>query len=401
MRILIAGAGAIGSAVGGSLALAGHRVALLGRRAYVDRVRAQGLILERDGRRETVCDIAADTEAGPLIHSMGGVDLTIVTTKVFDTQAVCRAVGGAASTIVLQNGVGGDAIAAEVLGTAHRLRRHHLGRGDEDASDGAPDGATPAPGVYTVRSRRRGLALAPYTGSAGLVAGLARILRRAGLRCHTYDDARAIRWSKLLLNMLGNAIPAIVDMSPAEVFADRRLYALERAAFLEAVGVMRAAGIPVVDLPGYPVRALVALMERLPEEVSRPLMARLIAGGRSGKAPSLQLDVQRGRTRSEVTALNGAVAGEAQRLGVPAPDNSAINATLLALSPGTCRGATWRVTRRPSCGGWWPRTRAVAVCSSTVGLPLGCLEPLQPDEGLAQAQPEGPVAQHEPELPLG
>ncbi|HHX42814.1 MAG TPA: ketopantoate reductase family protein [Chloroflexi bacterium] len=335
MRILIAGAGAIGSAVGGSLALAGHRVALLGRRAYVDRVRAQGLILERDGRRETVCDIAADTEAGPLIHSMGGVDLTIVTTKVFDTQAVCRAVGGAASTIVLQNGVGGDAIAAEVLGDVPIVSGVITWVvATRDASDGAPDGATPAPGVYTVRSRRRGLALAPYTGSAGLVAGLARILRRAGLRCHTYDDARAIRWSKLLLNMLGNAIPAIVDMSPAEVFADRRLYALERAAFLEAVGVMRAAGIPVVDLPGYPVRALVALMERLPEEVSRPLMARLIAGGRSGKAPSLQLDVQRGRTRSEVTALNGAVAGEAQRLGVPAPDNSAINATLLALLAG-------------------------------------------------------------------
>ena len=324
LRVLVVGAGAIGSAVGGSLALAGHRVAFLGRRAYVDQVRERGLLLTRDGRPQRICDVLADTEVGPLEADLNGLDLIIVTTKVHDTREACLAVREfGITTLVLQNGVGGDAIAAEVLE-------------DTPIFAGVTTWvvSTEAPGEYTVSSRRRGLALAPSMSTQLMVNGFARRFREAGVRCRAYDDARSIRWSKLLLNMLGNAIPAILDMSPAEVFADRRLYALERAAFLEAVGVMRAAGIRVVDLPGYPVRALVAAMEHLPEEASRRLMARRIAGGRSGKAPSLQIDARRGRTRSEVTALNGAVAREAERLGVPAPDNAAICETLLGVLAG-------------------------------------------------------------------
>lgn len=324
MRILIVGAGAIGSAVGGALALAGHRVAFLGRPAYVDEVRERGLRLTLDGHPHRIGDVLADTKAGPLEAALNGLDLIIVTTKVHDTREACLAVREyGITTLVLQNGVGGDAIAAEVLEDTPIL-----------AGVTTWVVSTEAPGEYTVRGRHRGLALAPYAPTRLAADGFARRFREAGIRCRAYDDALSMRWSKLLLNMLGNAIPAILDLSPAEVFADRRLYALERAAFLEAVGVMRTAGIQVVDLPGYPVRALVALMKHLPEEVSRRLMARLIAGGRSGKAPSLQIDARRGRVRSEVTALNGAVAREAERLGIPAPDNAAICETLVGLLAG-------------------------------------------------------------------
>lgn len=323
MRVLIAGAGAIGSAVGGSLALAGHHVALLGRRAYVEQVRERGVVLVLDGRRCQVGAVVADTEPGPLIDAMGGVDLAIVTTKVYDTEQVCRAVRDLAATLVLQNGMGGDAIAAGALG-------------DVPIVAGVITWvvSTDGLGEYTVRSRRRGLGLAPYTATGALVDGLTRTFRQAGMRCRAYDDARTIRWSKLLLNVLGNAVPAILDLPPSEVLAQPELYALERAAFLEALAVMRAEAIPAVNLPGYPVRALVGLIEHLPERISRPLMARLIAGGRSGKAPSLQIDVQRGRSRSEVTALNGAVMREGKRLGVPTPANAAVYETLLGIVAG-------------------------------------------------------------------
>jgi len=225
---------------------------------------------------------------------------------------------------VIQNGVGGDAIAAGVLG-------------DTPIVAGVITWvvSTAAPGEYVVQSRRRGLGLAPYTATQQSVHALERLFRDAGMRCRVYEDARAMRWSKLLLNILGNALPAILDLSPAEVFADEHLYALERAAFLEALAVMRAAAIPVVDLPGYPVRGLVTVMERLPEHYSRPLMARLIAGGRSGKAPSLQIDLRQGRSRSEVTSLNGAVVREGERLGVATPANAAICETLLGILSGT------------------------------------------------------------------
>jgi len=335
MRILVAGAGAIGSAVGARLASAGHRVALLGRGAYVARVRAQGLIVRWPARRDRFTDLPVGDAVGPLVETLGGLDLVIVSTKVHDTGGACRMVREAveaagATVLLLQNGVGGDPIAAGAL-------------------PGAPlvSGvitwvvSTVAPGEYVVRNRRRGVGLAPFVAPAGSgedrapipedVGRWVRLFREAGVTCRAYDDARAIRWSKLLLNMLGNAIPAILDLPPSDVFADAGLYSLERAAFLEAVGVMRAAGIPVVDLPGYPVRRLVTLMERLPEQLSRPVMVRLIAGGRSGKAPSLMIDVRSGRGRSEVTALNGAVVRAGGRLGVSTPANAAITEALVRI----------------------------------------------------------------------
>ena len=121
MRILVAGAGAVGSAVGGSLALAGHPVGFLARPTYVHQVRERGLILTRDGCPQRIPDVLADTEAGTLVAALGGLDLAMVTTKVYDTAEVCRGLRGpvhdyGATVLVIQNGLGGDAIAAGVLG---------------------------------------------------------------------------------------------------------------------------------------------------------------------------------------------------------------------------------------------------------------------------------------------
>src|SRR5205823_5936553 len=54
VRIVVAGAGAVGGLLGGWLALAGHRVTLVGRQAMVDRVHARGLQLQWPGRERTV-----------------------------------------------------------------------------------------------------------------------------------------------------------------------------------------------------------------------------------------------------------------------------------------------------------------------------------------------------------
>ena len=59
MRVLIIGAGAVGSFVGARLALAGHAVTLVGRPALAEAVQAKGLLLiEPDGTR-----IAANAQA--------------------------------------------------------------------------------------------------------------------------------------------------------------------------------------------------------------------------------------------------------------------------------------------------------------------------------------------------
>jgi 2-dehydropantoate 2-reductase len=142
-----------------------------------------------------------------------------------------------------------------------------------------------------------------------------------------------MKWSKMLTNLPANATAAILDMTPAEVFANPELFRMEMRMLRETLAVMRSNHVRVVDLPGVPVRAL-ALGTRLPEFVAHPLMLKAIGGGRGGKMPSFHIDLHSSRGKSEVDWLNGAVVRYGEQVGVPAPVNKLLTETLLALTKG-------------------------------------------------------------------
>jgi 2-dehydropantoate 2-reductase len=162
---------------------------------------------------------------------------------------------------------------------------------------------------------------------------LAAALDEAGLNAHLYPRAADMKWSKMLTNLIANATAAILDMTPAEVFAHPRLFSLEMAMLREALAVMKAQGIKVVDLPGTPVRALV-LAAKLPAFIASPILAKAVGGGRGGKMPSFHIDLHSGRGQSEVDWLNGAVVRYGEKFGASAPVNRVLNNTLLALTRG-------------------------------------------------------------------
>ena len=114
-----------------------------------------------------------------------------------------------------------------------------------------------------------GLAALAPEGRAATARALAA-LRSAGYDAREYGDYRALKWSKALLNMLGNATAAILDMTVEHVYADARLVALERRGFLETLAVMDALGIAPVSLPRYPVRLLAAAMRHMPAILLEP-----------------------------------------------------------------------------------------------------------------------------------
>jgi 2-dehydropantoate 2-reductase len=128
------------------------------------------------------------------------------------------------------------------------------------------------------------------------------------------DDARSMKWSKLATNLAGNATSAIVNRSPGEVYPDPRGYEVERRQLRETFAVIRQSGLRVVALPGADVR-LLDLATRLPNGLARPILARVVGGGRGSKDPSLLLAARSGATESEVGWLNGAVARAAADLG--------------------------------------------------------------------------------------
>jgi len=171
--------------------------------------------------------------------------------------------------------------------------------------------------------RRGGVALAPVRGdAAALIEHLASMFRAAGVDVVTRRDPAAMKWSKVIANLVANATSGLLDQDPPSIYADPGLFAVERDQLREALAVMRARGLRPVSLPGAPV-PLLALATALPAPLARAALRRVVGSARGGKDPSLRGAVQLGGP-TEGGWLNGAVARTGAELGVATPVNTAL-----------------------------------------------------------------------------
>ena len=332
MDVLIIGAGAIGSLIAHQLCAAGHKVTAVARAPYVRAVKKRGLLLEQDGQTER----AAGLRVVEHTDALGDVrfDVVLITTKAFDTAVAAGQaspfVARGAWAVIVQNGVGSVEIARTILG------ERNLYAGTITIPVEVLE-----PAIIRPRWGRGGIGVAPVRAGQD-VALLAQLFAESRFEVRVYTDWQAMRWSKLMLNMLANAIPAILDLPVDEVYADRRMYRLERAAMREARVVVARLGIRLVSLPGYPVPFLAWMLCAWPGVLTYPIYRRAVLGGRGGKLPSLHIDLRRGRDRSEVAFLNGAVAQAGEKLGLPTPVNRMLCETLTHIVRGEVSWSAYR-----------------------------------------------------------
>ena len=324
MSIVVVGAGAIGLLVAGRLAQAGEPAVLLARPGVAEAIERGGLRVGQAGLpAQTIA--ALPTITSPDALRGGPPSLAILCVKGYDTASALPALADLQprAILTLQNGIGNEELLAVRFGA------------DQIVSGAITTSVeVEAPGQIAV-AKAGGIGLAPMTPAGRAAANAAaQALGRAGFAIGQHADYRALKWSKALLNMLGNATAAILDMPVAEVYADRRLVAVERRAFGEALAVMRRRDIRPINLPRYPAAVLALAMRWLPPAALDPLLRQVVAGGRGAKPPSLQLDLARGNRRSEGEFLYGAIARAAASAGVPAPVNAALWATLESIASG-------------------------------------------------------------------
>ncbi len=338
MRILAVGAGAIGGYVGAKMALAGHDVTLVGRQPLANAVAARGLrLIEPDGERE-IRECRAVASVKEAFEAPRRYDLALFTVKTYDTQSAIDELRPYAQNVdrflSLQNGVSSE----DRLSEAFDPERIIAGTILNPVS-------IREPGIVVLERRRGGLGIASLRiGELAnrLTNQLADPLRQAGFRTRAYADYRAMKWSKLLLNLIGNATAAILDLNTMEIFRDRRLFAIEIAALREAMRVARAQGIRFVNLPGYPVSLFAAAVRTLPLSLLQPALIPLVAKGRGSKIPSLHIDLWSGKRRSEIDELNGAVVRIGARLNIPTPANALLVTIFKDLQSGRAGQAEWR-----------------------------------------------------------
>ena len=331
LRVLFFGAGAVGSLLGARLARTGSEVTLIGRQPHVEAVARDGIRTVVAGEVSNQSVLAARPSVA---EAPGPFDYVFLTVKGYDTadaidqlQPVLRP-----GTIVgsFQNGVGNEETIAAALPDQALLA----------ASLTLPV-SLDKPGIIKLHSRNGGVALSPVSPEVN-VGPLLRKLHDAGLKARRYADFRAMKWSKLLANMMGNAQSAILDLPPSHVFADSELFRYERAAFREAVTVMDRMRVAVVALPGLPIPWLRRAMS-LPPLLAQMLLEPRLGGARGTKMPSLWWDLSRGKGRTEAAFLNGAVVDAGRRYDVPTPVNSVLWAIL---EKATKLPAEWERYRR-------------------------------------------------------
>jgi 2-dehydropantoate 2-reductase len=314
MTDLVVGGGAVGSLIAWALAAGGRDVAVVRRSKEGGPGPAEIAVIDPAGERHT----AAVTEVARPDDLAAAPDLIAFAVKMFDLEAAAASCAAwpSAPGLTVSNGVGAEQIVAGVRPEAGLIA------GSVTASvERAMDGTV-------TRLNRGGIGLARVRGEVdGLIADLIAAIAAAGLRTGRLEDVAAMKWSKLLANLVGNASSAIVDLSPADLYADPAVFGIERRQLLEAIAVMRRLGLSPVALPGADVR-LLALAFRLPPVLARPILQRVVGGARGGKDPSLRVHARSGIGPSEVDWLNGAVASAAEGLGGVAPVNRKLTSLL-------------------------------------------------------------------------
>ena len=294
-RVLVVGAGAIGSLYAAHLASQADVWVLTRRPEHAHALSVKGLSVS--GKSSVDASVHATSDPSELPP----FDVAIVATKANEVGAAADALRGrseGAIVMTCQNGLGADEIMADagpwpllsavtfMSGTKH----------DDCHVEYELDAPTWL-GPSSVRPASRVAA-----------AQLAQLLRRAGLKAEAFDDVRPALWSKLIFNATVNALSALTGLPHDRHFRMEEqltdLGHLARGLVDEGKAVAAAAGIQLHEDP----------WEMNLEAVRRGETAQ----GSYRHLPSMLADVRAGR-RTEVDFITGALVREGLAHGVAVP----------------------------------------------------------------------------------
>ena len=325
MQILVYGAGAIGGYLGSRLLLSGQQVVMLDQPSMAEKINKEGLIIEEAGEQNHVRPQAAASlpEAYAIYDAY---DLIVLGLKSYDLHIALNDLAAhdpASGTIfTVQNGIGIEQPFIDAFGDGRIL-----------AGSLTTPVSKKGPLHLVVERSDRGLGLAPTRKNLDIERWVT-LFGEAGIETVGLADYESMKWSKAFLNIVSNATSAILDMTPGAVYSDPDLFDLEVSMLRETVSVMAGRNLQVVNLPGSPARSLALAVQYAPRFLLKPILTRIVAGGRGDKMPSFYIDLESGRGKSEVNYHNGAIAAAGEAIDNPAPVNRVLNDTLLKLTNG-------------------------------------------------------------------
>jgi 2-dehydropantoate 2-reductase len=293
MRIVILGAGGIGSIVAAFLARGGHDVTLIARGEHLKAIRERGLTVT--GLADFTVEVEAAEEAS------GNCDALVLSTKTPDTRAALQTVIGLnpACALSLQNGVVKDRVLAETF-------------------------ANVAGATCMIGATRTGPGVAAYTLDGATYVGhgataLAEAWNASGLQMTVVENILGHEWAKQALQ--GPAATLAVASDLPNHLVHLRLARPMTEAIREVAAVAAAKGIALAEGEDYGFDVHAIATEPIDDAVARVSKRgeQLVAAGKTSIIVSMLQDVRAGRP-TEIEETAGHVVREADRLGVDVPN---------------------------------------------------------------------------------
>lgn len=302
MRVLVMGAGAVGSYYGARLARAGHAVAFVARGAHLAALRERGVEIRAGDRADTIRPVSALDQPAALD---GDLDLVLLTVKGYDAEAAIAAlrpvVGAGTAVLTLLNGVDSPDQLRAAFGPERVL-----------AGTTTINVALVEPGVIVERGVPIRTTIAQLSGEVTpRLTEVAEALAAVGAEVVVTTDAAEALWRKFVLLAPHGTITAATGLPIGQIRSTPEGAALYRQLVHEAVAVGRAAGV------------------NLSPTIADEIMSFIMNAIPPTAVSSLAIDFER-RKRVELEQITGAVVHRGAALGVPTPGFDPLYAVLKA-----------------------------------------------------------------------
>jgi 2-dehydropantoate 2-reductase len=304
MKILVLGAGAIGSVFGGLLAQGGNSICLIGRKPHLDAIKQQGLLIEGIWGEHKIHSLACYESLSHLsVHEAFSFDVILLTVKSYDTENILRELLAhypvPCPVISLQNGLGNIETIEKLLGKEKTIGGRVI-FGVEFVEPGRVR--------VTVSADKTVIGGLPGGIQKDFLAMLAGTFTVSNIPTEVTDEIQKYIWGKVIYNCALNGPATLLNVHYGALLSSESSKHIMTKIVEEIYAVMQHNNI-VLDW-------------RMPEEYQQVLFNSLIPLTFKHH-PSMLQDIMRHK-RTEIDALNGAIVEMAGEAGIDVPFNWAV-----------------------------------------------------------------------------
>ncbi len=302
-NILIFGAGAVGTLLGGLLANAGHQVIFIGRKWNIDGIINQGIRISGKWGEHQTQPLPAYESIDDIPNHSRRFDQIIITVKAFDTQQAiqsCAALVNDDSLVIsCQNGYGNCQTIAQAIGWERTLGARVI-TGVE----------LPRPGVIQVNVHADAIRIGHYNCQFPLdkIENIAHAMREAQIPVEATESLEQYIWAKILYNSALNPLGALLNATYGDLADNQSTRSIMDQIIEEAFQVTRKCAIKQFWHSA---------------DEYRDAFYHQMVPTTAAHYPSMLRDIEKKR-RTEIDALNGAIVKFGQQSGVPTPVNETL-----------------------------------------------------------------------------